>query len=234
MASWLAGFSVLGIYLARMAELRTKRNTVSGQVRETRTLQMVVVAGTMMLIGGIGEHFWRQPAGNPVLFIAGWACAAGSFRPTCYCVLQILPNFLVALFRSDGDNFHCCIQQFVPVAHDRTLFRAWVYPAPFPVEGRWHARLWRHASDPVRNRLVQFYASRVIREDNMICEGVQTVAHQIERPPYLADLEERIGWFEQSYRELVAGGEELLREVSARDSRKLSPSPSGPCGRGTG
>ena len=79
MASWLAVFSVLGIYLARMAELRTKRNTVSGQVRETRTLQMFVVAGTLMLIGGIGEHFWRQPAGNPVLFIAGWACAAGSF-----------------------------------------------------------------------------------------------------------------------------------------------------------
>lgn len=139
------------------------------------------------------------------------ACADGSFRPTCYCILQILPNFLVALFRSDGDIFHCCIQQFVPVAHDRSLLCAWVYPAPIPVEGPWHARLWRRLSDPVRHRLVMHYARRVMREDNRICEGVQTVAHQIEKPPYLAALEERIGWFEQSYRQLIAEGEDILR-----------------------
>lgn len=142
------------------------------------------------------------------------ACADGSFRPTCYCIMQILPNFLVALFRSDGDIFQCCIQQFVPVAHDRSLLHAWVYPAPFPVEGPWHARLWRHASDPVRNRLVLRYSRRVIREDNTICEGVQAVAHQIERAPYLAALEERIGWFEQSCRQLVAEGESILARTA--------------------
>ncbi len=144
------------------------------------------------------------------------ACADGSFRPTCYCILQILPNFLVALFRSDRDIFQCCIQQFVPVAHNRSLLRAWVYPAPFPVEGPWHARLWRHASDLVRNRLVQHYSRRVIREDNTICESVQAVAHQIERPPYLAALEERIGWFEQSYRQLVAEGQDVLANIPER------------------
>ena len=82
----------------------------------------------------------------------------------------------MALFRSDGDIYQCGLQQFVPVAHDRSLLRAWIYSAPFPVEGPWHAQLWRHASDPVRNRLVHHYACRVIREDNRICEGVQTVA----------------------------------------------------------
>jgi len=140
------------------------------------------------------------------------ACADGSFRPTCYFILQVLPNFLVALFRSDGDNFTCCIQQFAPVAHDRTLFRAWLYPAPVPTEGPWSARLWHHLSEPVRRRLVLHYSRRVMREDNRICEGVQTVAHQIERPPYLSALEERIGWFEQSYRQLVAEGEVVLRD----------------------
>lgn len=139
------------------------------------------------------------------------ACADGSFRPTCYCILQILPTFLVALFPSDSDVFHCCIQQFVPLAHDRTLFRAWVYPAPFPVDGSWHARLWRRLSDPVRNPLVLHYARRVMREDHRICEGVQAVAPQIRQPPFLSALEERIGWFEQSYRQLVAEGEEMVK-----------------------
>jgi len=145
-------------------------------------------------------------------------CADSSFRPTCYCIFHILPNFLLALFRSDGDIFNCCIQQFVPVAHDRSLLRAWVYPAPFPVEGAWHARLWRHLSDPIRRPLVRHYARRVMREDNQICENLQQVAHQIERPPYLAALEERIGWFEQSYRKLVAEGEES--EANREDPRE--------------
>ncbi len=57
-----------------------------------------------------------------------------------------------------------------------------------------------------------YYARRVMREDNRICEGLQSVAHQIERPPYLAALEERVGWFEQSYRQLVAEGDALLRD----------------------
>ncbi len=144
------------------------------------------------------------------------ACANGSFRPTCYCILQILPCFLLAVFRTDGDNYTCCIQHFAPIAHDRTLVRAWLYPAPLPVEDPWSVRLWRQLGDPVRRPLVSHYARRVMRVDNRICEDVQTVAHQIERPPYLAALEERIGWFEQSYRQLVAEGEVLVRGESRK------------------
>jgi phenylpropionate dioxygenase-like ring-hydroxylating dioxygenase large terminal subunit len=144
------------------------------------------------------------------------ACANASFRPTCYSILQILPHFLLALFRTDGENYTCCIQHFAPLAHDRTLFRAWLYPAPIAVEGRWTARLWRQLGEPFRRPLVSYYARRVMREDNRICEGVQTVAHQIERPPYLAALEERIGWFEQSYRRLIAEGEMLIGKENAK------------------
>lgn len=146
------------------------------------------------------------------------ACADGSFRPTFYCILQILPHFLLAVFSTDAGNYSCCIQHFAPVAHDRTFVRSWVYPAPVPVEGPWSVRLWRHLSDPVRRRLVPHFARRVFREDSEICEGLQTVAHQIARPPYLAALEERIGWFEQSYRQLVAEGEVQLRHKSVSQS----------------
>lgn len=132
------------------------------------------------------------------------ACADGSFRASHYCIFQILPNLMVALFQSDGKFFHCYIQQSVPVAHDRSVQRIWVHPAPFPADHSWLARWTRPLSDPVRNRLLMHYVRRVGREDNSACERLQQVAHQVEKPPFLSAVEERIGWFEQSYRQLVA------------------------------
>ena len=79
MAGWVEPVSVAGIYLARMAELRTKRNTVPGTVRETRTLGWFVAVGTLMLLGGWGEFLWRRPDWNPVTFVLGWACWFASF-----------------------------------------------------------------------------------------------------------------------------------------------------------
>jgi hypothetical protein len=142
------------------------------------------------------------------------AYADGSFRATHYCIFQILPNLIVSLFRSDGAFFHCGVQQSVPVAHDRSVQRIWIYPAPFKVEGPWHARLWRHLSDPVRRRVVRYYAHRIMREDNQTCERLQQVAHQIDKSPFLSTVEERVGWFEQSYRQLVADGEEIQKYVA--------------------
>lgn len=79
MAGWLEPVSVLGIYLARMVELRTKRDTVPGPVRETGTLKRFVLVGTLMFVGGWVEFFLRQPGWNMVTFALGWACGLGSF-----------------------------------------------------------------------------------------------------------------------------------------------------------
>ena len=79
MTGWLEPVSVLGIYLARMAELRTKRDTIPGPVHETRTLKWFVAVGTLMLAGGMAEHFLRRPEWNPGTFAAGWVCGLGSF-----------------------------------------------------------------------------------------------------------------------------------------------------------
>ena len=78
MATWLAVISVLGIYLARMVELRAKRETIPGPVRETRTLRMFVAVGTLMLVGATTEFFWHRPEWNPTTFALGWACALAS------------------------------------------------------------------------------------------------------------------------------------------------------------
>lgn len=137
------------------------------------------------------------------------ACVEGSFRATHYCIFQILPNLIVALFRSDGHFFHCYVQQSVPVAHDRSVQRIWVHPAPFPADHAWPIRWTRALSDPIRNRLLLHYVRRVGREDNAACERLQEVARQVHRPPFLSAVEERVGWFEQSYRQLVADGHDL-------------------------
>lgn len=144
------------------------------------------------------------------------ACANGSFRATHYCIFQFLPNLIVALFRSDGEFFDCYIQQSVPIAHDRSVQRTWIYPAPFPADHAWPIRWTRFLSDPIRKRLVLHYVRRVAREDNAACERLQEVAHQVDKAPFLSALEERIGWFEQSYRELIAAGEDVLQPASEK------------------
>jgi len=79
MVGWLEPVSVLGIYLARMAELRTKRDTLPGPVRETRTLKWFIAAGSLMLVGGMGEFILRKPGWNPATFALGWVCGLASF-----------------------------------------------------------------------------------------------------------------------------------------------------------
>jgi len=59
----------------------------------------------------------------------------------------------------------------------------------------------------------------LLREDNLVCERIQKAAHQISRAPLLGKLEERIGWFEESYRKLMQAGEraDLTHSGPCRD-----------------
>ncbi len=111
-------------------------------------------------------------------------CAGGSFQPKHYSIFQFLPNLIVALFRSDGEFFHCYIQQSVPIAHDRSVQRTWVYPSPFPADHPFYVRWTRLPTDPIRKRLVLHYVRRVAHEDNAACERLQEVAHQVDKAPF--------------------------------------------------
>ena len=71
--------SVLTIYLARLVELRTKRSTISGPIKETLTLRLFVLAGVLMLGGSMAEFLMRHSSLFWPTFIAGWLCAACSF-----------------------------------------------------------------------------------------------------------------------------------------------------------
>jgi protein-S-isoprenylcysteine O-methyltransferase Ste14 len=71
--------SVLLIYLARLVELKAKRDTIAGPVRENLTFRLFMMAGTLMLISSIAEFLLRRSALFWPTFIAGWLCAAASF-----------------------------------------------------------------------------------------------------------------------------------------------------------
>jgi phenylpropionate dioxygenase-like ring-hydroxylating dioxygenase large terminal subunit len=132
------------------------------------------------------------------------ACRDGTFRSTTYCIFQILPNLIVVHFKSDGQFWHCLIQQIVPISYDLSVSRAWLYPTTFAADHHWHVRWTRPLTDPVRKRLIAYNVRKVFREDNKVCERAQTAAHQIHKAPLLGALEERVGWFNESYRELVS------------------------------
>jgi protein-S-isoprenylcysteine O-methyltransferase Ste14 len=71
--------SAVLIYLARIRELKTRRDIVPGKVRENLTLRLFVLVGSLMLLGSIAEELWFRPAFSPVLFATGWLCAVASF-----------------------------------------------------------------------------------------------------------------------------------------------------------
>src|SRR5205823_2151912 len=70
--------SVVLIYLTRMIELRTRRDTIAGPVRERLTLRLFVLAGTLMVAGSIVEFLLRHLKLNEWTFGGGWMCAVAS------------------------------------------------------------------------------------------------------------------------------------------------------------
>ena len=67
------------IYFFRVVELRTRRETVRGSIRESFTLKLFVLAGTAMFVGGLAEFFLRGRQWSWPTLGLGAACALVSF-----------------------------------------------------------------------------------------------------------------------------------------------------------
>ena len=76
---WLPVVAVLAIYAVRMAELGARRDTIPGPVRERWTLRLFMLAGTLMIVGGSGEYFFRAGNFEWFGFVVGGACGVASF-----------------------------------------------------------------------------------------------------------------------------------------------------------
>ncbi len=69
------------VYFVRIAEVKTKRDTVAGPVRENLTLRLFVLIGTIMTFGSIAEYvFLRRGDFSWIALAAGVACAVFSFK----------------------------------------------------------------------------------------------------------------------------------------------------------
>jgi phenylpropionate dioxygenase-like ring-hydroxylating dioxygenase large terminal subunit len=131
-------------------------------------------------------------------------CRDGTYRSSNYFILQIFPNLIVSHGRSDAQYWQLLVQQYLPAAHNRSLHRSWVYPAPFAADHAWHHRWSRPFTDPWRALAVRYFIGKVRDEDHAVCERIQAIAHQIETLPIFGALEERIVWFEEAYAKAMA------------------------------
>lgn len=130
-------------------------------------------------------------------------CRDGSYRPSHFFVFQILPDLVVALVDADRPFWYCNVLQYSAVAHDRTALRSWSYASPFATDFSWFTRSTRPITDFFRNPIYMYFYKKVVDEDIAVCERIQGVANHIDKPPFLGALEERIGWFETSVRDLT-------------------------------
>src|SRR4051812_27871226 len=71
--------SVVVIFAVRMVELGTKRNTIAGKVRENLTLRLFMLAGFLILGGGVAEFLLKGQQISWPLFAIGWVFALTSF-----------------------------------------------------------------------------------------------------------------------------------------------------------
>jgi protein-S-isoprenylcysteine O-methyltransferase Ste14 len=71
--------AVAAVYLARMAEVFTKRETVAGKKQESVTFRLFMLCGILSVGGGIVEFFVRDSQLFLATFIIGIACSLASF-----------------------------------------------------------------------------------------------------------------------------------------------------------
>jgi protein-S-isoprenylcysteine O-methyltransferase len=75
----LPPIAVAILYLARMKELGTRRDTVPGPIRERWSLRLFVLVGTAIWAGALVEYFVRGHRLEWPWFLGGVACGVASF-----------------------------------------------------------------------------------------------------------------------------------------------------------
>ena len=92
----------------------------------------------------------------------------------------------------------------MPVAHDRTILRSYYAEAPFAAQdANFLQGVARRIARPFVPFVLPYYMRKIVQEDNDVCEQMQTIVDQIDKPQILGKHEERIAWFEENYAEVV-------------------------------
>lgn len=134
-------------------------------------------------------------------------CRTGTYKSSHFFILHILPNLVVAHVDADHPFWFCNFMQYVPQAIDRTQLRSWSWPAHFGEDIGPIRRATRPLTDLFRRPIYRHYLKRVVQEDISVCERLQEVLADIDRPPLLGALERRIAWFEEALQDLNPNAE---------------------------
>lgn len=133
-------------------------------------------------------------------------CREGTWKSQNYRVFQLFPDLTISHLRAHWENWFIVVVQYVPLSPTRSTMRAWYYPAPFPsrTPAPWYDRLTRPATNLFRKFAMSYVVARVLGQDNVICEGQQSIAQQLSAAPILGALEQRLAWYEEAYTEAMA------------------------------
>lgn len=152
-----------------------------------------------------GKHSAHFMGSDETMAEMATACRLGNYRPRRYRIFNIFPNLAISVFDA-SPYWYAFVQQFVPLAPDRTIWRGWFYPLPVSGIETLLKRGLRLLTEPVRAQIVRYYIRKIGNEDHTACERLQTVAHQVPGPALLGTQEERIGWFEDAYKQAMSDG----------------------------
>ena len=78
----------------------------------------------------------------------------------------------------------------------------------------------RRVAAPFVPFVLPFYIRKIFNEDNRVCEQIQTVVRQINGPPILGRHEERIAWFEETYRTVVGDAQAVRTPAEGINRRR--------------
>ena len=148
----------------------------------------------------IGEHsaFFANPDPDGLAAMAS-ACANQTQKATDFRIFHLFPNLLVSHHQCDPQFWYVCISRYSPTAVDRTHIRSWLYPSPFPVDRHWLRDRTAWWTEKFRPFMVEKAMQWIMRQDNSVCEKLQTHPPQRGTPAFFGAVETRIQWFEETY-----------------------------------
>jgi phenylpropionate dioxygenase-like ring-hydroxylating dioxygenase large terminal subunit len=135
------------------------------------------------------------------------AFARQDYTPSHYIIVNIFPNFLISFYEVrdvfGSLHWYASALRYRPVAHDRTEVHSWLYPVSVNTEQKPISVFLRPFLNRTMPPIVAHFARKIMNEDNEICEGLQSIAHQVDALQTLSRFEQRIGWFEEAYSEAL-------------------------------
>lgn len=155
-----------------------------------------------------GVHSAFIPNAEPnALETMAQECKEQRFVPKGYAIFQLFPTFIAVIIpatRVFGDDYwYCLVQHMMPEAHNQTLLRTRFFSMPFARPAGLLRKAIRKLTCPVVNFVFGYYLRKIHKEDNLVCENIQRVSHQINADMLFSNQEQRIEWFEEEYAKLM-------------------------------